>query len=330
MTFDLISRSRTRVAGSVVFLLTISLSLALVSAVCADEDSDNANNMLESLKRRSAEERWQRVKKLYPSDPPSPNRQTPSRLPDDRQNQLSESEIPPSPEQTPLIPRLPAVPVDVSNDWLRIARQPVADGPISDGAPQPSPDGVPAASDGSGNPVPSVGPPDVDSNPPTVDKIAATHSMRARDRRIADIDPYYDRSKDSDIREFATEKAKEFDIQFTPREYLQRSFPHVTLAWEASNFYFYPLYFSDPALERYGHAHHPLIQPFASIARVGAQFVLLPYQMTILPPLKPESPLGYYRPGDCTPKLHYQVPLNAEAAAVEAAALTGLFFIIVP
>jgi len=37
--------------------------------------------------------------------------------------------------------------------------------------------------------------------------------------------------------------------------------------------------------------------------------------------------LGYYRPGECSPKLIYQVPLNLEAALVEAGALTGVYFL---
>ena len=38
-------------------------------------------------------------------------------------------------------------------------------------------------------------------------------------------------------------------------------------------------------------------------------------------------PLGYYRPGECSPKLIYQIPLNLEAALVEAGAITGVYFL---
>ena len=100
------------------------------------------------------------------------------------------------------------------------------------------------------------------------------------------------------------------------------------MAWEPTNFYYYPLYFSDPALERYGHSYPRVIQPLASIARFGTQVVFLPYQMAITPPCKPEYPLGFYRPGEYAPKLHYPIPLNAHAAITEAAVVTGLFFII--
>lgn len=329
MTIGSVFLSRGRMFGWSLFLFCVPA--LFIGATLADEETDNANNMLENLKRRSAEERWQRVKKLYPSDPPSPNRKIPSQLPDDRQSSLPEGEIPPSPEQAQLIPRLSAMPIDVSNDWVRPARQPVVEESLLDVVPSPSSSDVSNSTEGqSATKGTKIVAQNVDPNTPTVDKITNDGAMHARYRKISDIDPYYDRTKDSDIRQFAIEKAKEFDILFTPRTYEERSFPPVTLAWEASNFYFYPLYFSDPALERYGHAHHPLIQPFASIARVGVQFVFLPYQATILQPLKPESPLGYYRPGDCAPKLHYQFPLNAEAALVEAGVITGLHFIITP
>ena len=148
------------------------------------------------------------------------------------------------------------------------------------------------------------------------------------ERMISSINPYYDRDQDRDIRQFALEKGKEINIPFNPKPYEERSFPQIQLAWEASNFCYHPLYFSDPALERYGHTHHPLIQPLASLGRFGTQALFLPYQMVITPPCSYESPLGYYRPGECAPKLHYQVPLNAEAAVVEAAVVTGLFFVI--
>ena len=160
------------------------------------------------------------------------------------------------------------------------------------------------------------------------DKDANDSPRSPIDRTIGSINPYYDRDRDRDIREFAIEKGKEFKIPFKSKTYEERSFPLMTMAWEPTNFYYYPLYFADPALERYGHTYHPLVQPIASVARAGVQFVLLPYQMTITPPCKQEYPLGWYRPGECAPKLHYQIPLNAKEAVVEAAVVTGLFFAI--
>ncbi len=97
--------------------------------------------------------------------------------------------------------------------------------------------------------------------------------------------------------------------------------------WQASDLYHNPLYFEDPALERYGHTYHPVVQPFASAGRFGVQLIGLPYQMTIDPPCKRMYTLGWYRPGECAPKQFPNFPWNTKAAIVEGAVITGGFFI---
>lgn len=124
------------------------------------------------------------------------------------------------------------------------------------------------------------------------------------------------------------ERAAEYEVAFGTKTFQPREFPDTMYAWEASNYYNYPLYFEDAVLERYGHSYHPLVQPFVSVAKFGGQLVFLPYQMTIDPVDRPMYALGWYRPGDCAPKLRYQPPLNAKAAAVEAGVWTGLFFLV--
>ena len=109
--------------------------------------------------------------------------------------------------------------------------------------------------------------------------------------------------------------------------YAPRPVLPVQYRWAASNITYNPLYFQDVSLERYGH-NHGLLQPVVSVARFGTQVVGLPYQMALDPPCKCETPLGYYRPGDCAPKLHYQIPLNARAALVQAAAVSGVALIL--
>jgi hypothetical protein len=109
----------------------------------------------------------------------------------------------------------------------------------------------------------------------------------------------------------------------------ERYFPHLEFYWAASNLYHNPLYFSNPALERYGHVHfNDCVEPAFSMARFGAQFVGLPYQMALDCACRREYALGYYRPGDFAPKLIYQPPLNARAAGTAAAVYTGLFFLV--
>jgi hypothetical protein len=151
---------------------------------------------------------------------------------------------------------------------------------------------------------------------------------RRRVRQMAEISPFYDTTVDSDIRNYADSRAADYDVKFGGRGYEPRVFADTVFAWHPSNFHHYPLYFEDVALERYGHTYHPLVQPFVSIGRFSGQLVMLPYQMTLDPINKEVYALGYYRPGDCAPKLRYQVPWNGKAAAVEVGVLTGLFFLI--
>lgn len=147
-------------------------------------------------------------------------------------------------------------------------------------------------------------------------------------RRISDIAPLNDFDKNIEIKTYAAEKAREFNVKFGGEEYTPRNFPDTAVPWAAPSTKYYPLYFQDPALERYGHTHHHLLQPVISSARMTTQLVMLPYQMTITPPWCLQSPLGWYRPGDVVPKLKYPIPWSAKAAAVEAASLTGLIFLV--
>ena len=119
----------------------------------------------------------------------------------------------------------------------------------------------------------------------------------------------------------------EEDHPFIPSTKSQDELTQV-YRWKASDLYHYPLYFEDPPLERYGHTHHELLQPFISAQRFGTQLIGLPYQMAIDPILKKTYTLGWYRPGEPAPMLLYQVPWNAEAAAVQAGVMTGMFFLV--
>lgn len=105
-----------------------------------------------------------------------------------------------------------------------------------------------------------------------------------------------------------------------------REMCHLDFLWVPANVFYSPLYFEDPALERYGHTHGPLLQPFASTGRFAAQLVGLPYQMALDPPHRRVYPLGFFRPGECAPKQVPNVPLNARAAAEAGAVYTGLIF----
>jgi hypothetical protein len=147
-------------------------------------------------------------------------------------------------------------------------------------------------------------------------------------RRISDINPQNDFDRDTEIKQYAAEKAREFNVRFGGDTYTPRNFPDLGMCWTPPHTQYYPLYFEDPALERYGHTHHHLIQPIISSARMSGQLVMMPYQMVMVPPWELHSPLGWYRPGDVVPKLHYPFPWNTKAALVQAAAVTGFIYVI--
>lgn len=111
--------------------------------------------------------------------------------------------------------------------------------------------------------------------------------------------------------------------------YQQQVGPKMVLQWEPTNLWYYPLYFQDTGLERYGHTHKPWVQPFVSTGKFFGQVVTLPYRMTLDPPTCPQYSLGYYQPGEWAPKKKYQLPFNEEAAATQFLWMTG-FFLLIP
>lgn len=143
-------------------------------------------------------------------------------------------------------------------------------------------------------------------------------------RKITTIRPFQDYSPSG--QPLVTRKPVE--LKLGGSEFPSRVFESQVYRWTPSDLYHFPLYFEDPPLERYGHTHHELLQPFISAHRFGTQLIGLPYQMTIDPVLKKTYALGWYRPGEPAPKLLYQVPWNAEAAAAQAGVMTGLFFLV--
>ncbi|MEP3481302.1 MAG: hypothetical protein ABJZ55_18825 [Fuerstiella sp.] len=111
--------------------------------------------------------------------------------------------------------------------------------------------------------------------------------------------------------------------------YEQQVGPKMVLQWEPTNLWYYPLYFQDVGLERYGHTHKPWVQPFVSTGKFFGQVTTLPYRMVLDPPTCPQYSLGYYQPGEWAPKKKYQLPFNEEAAATQFLWMTG-FFLIIP
>jgi hypothetical protein len=135
---------------------------------------------------------------------------------------------------------------------------------------------------------------------------------------------------ENDVGGQATCPACPDEIRIAQGNFTRRVFPWSDYQWEASNLWYYPLYFEDVPLERYGHSRPFLIQPFFSAAKFAVQAVGLPYQATIDPIRKCKYPLGYYRIGDCVPYKYYQIPWNTEAALVEAGFVVGGYYLFSP
>ncbi|MDP7275689.1 MAG: hypothetical protein QF363_09430 [Planctomycetaceae bacterium] len=143
-------------------------------------------------------------------------------------------------------------------------------------------------------------------------------------RKITTISPFHDYSPLGQARVSRTpQEAGLGDAKFPGRAFQSRVYH-----WKPSDLYHFPLYFEDPTLERYGHTHHRLLQPFVSATRFGTQLIGLPYQMTIDPIRKKTYTLGWYRPGEPAPMQYYQVPWNTAAAMAQGGVMTGLFFLI--
>ncbi|SFJ39194.1 hypothetical protein SAMN05421753_119102 [Planctomicrobium piriforme] len=156
---------------------------------------------------------------------------------------------------------------------------------------------------------------------------------------ITRIKPFYDYSPTAKTRyEYVCPQPKSIpedqqvrcpNMQPLPeRGSTDRYFATTNYCWLASDLYHHPLYFEDVQLERYGQKWPYGLQPIVSLGKFGGQFLALPYQMAFDPVHRPIYALGYYRPGDCTPELIYQIPFNAKAAATAAGVYTGFAFLI--
>ncbi len=190
-----------------------------------------------------------------------------------------------------------------------------------------------------GAPVLTPPPPDAEVDPtPAVD---SGKKNPRRLRPISEINPSYDYDPDGGDackhlcpRDSAYCPAvdggecpdEEDVLVVTPAD---RMFPDINYMWCASNLYHNPLYFEDVQLERYGQVKcNEFTQSFVSMGKFGGQLIGLPYQMALDNPHDRRYALGYYRPGDCAPRKHYRIPLNARAAAASIPAYTGAVFLL--
>lgn len=115
----------------------------------------------------------------------------------------------------------------------------------------------------------------------------------------------------------------------TQREFFPHAQPQpAVLAWEAPGSVSQALYFEEVNLERHGFSHLGPYQPLGSAAHFFGNVLLLPYKMAARPHCCVESKLGHYRPGSCVPYRPLALPKSHRTAAVQAAAVAGLVFLI--
>ncbi|MCA8997935.1 MAG: hypothetical protein KDA80_13145 [Planctomycetaceae bacterium] len=107
-----------------------------------------------------------------------------------------------------------------------------------------------------------------------------------------------------------------------------RNWCGATYYWNASLLNHQPLYFEDVNLERHGFSHGPIWQPVLSGARFFGTLPALPYLMTAQPPHTTRYTLGESRPGSHAPYVFELPPLNFDAAAVQAATVVGLIYLL--
>ena len=107
-----------------------------------------------------------------------------------------------------------------------------------------------------------------------------------------------------------------------------RHFQPTCYTWAAPGLAINPLYFEEPALERYGHSCGTILQPIVSAGHFVLTVPALPWLMAIDPPNECQYVLGYYRPGECAPYVLDPIPFSVRAAVVEGGIATALIFLI--
>ena len=105
-----------------------------------------------------------------------------------------------------------------------------------------------------------------------------------------------------------------------------RSWATTGYYWIAPALGYWPLYFEEINVERYGY-RVGCLQPAISAAHFFATIPLMPYKTFVHPPHECVYSLGYYRPGDCAPCQHEQVHVQLDAAAAEAGLISGMILL---
>ena len=320
--------------GVAAFVLLICAS----AAPAAQPKSDRGAEMLRSLRERDPAASWAATAPA--STPPAAFTPSAATTAPNVSTAQNPSRLPPSP---PSLPSPPALPTPSAGPQWRTAQRSsaatAAPGRIAFQSEDPVP--TPVADDpfAPAEPYPAADPPGGLDTDPYVKPIPRTPDQL---RKISDIQPFWDYEPDQNIddpclylcprpdglpcKQYGPDERTPVcpeEVTLSEDPFSPRLIPPSVYAWKASNIHYNPLYFEDVALERYGH-NYGFFQPAVSLGKYSFQLIGLPYQIGLDHPCKCVYPLGYYRPGEPAPKLFYQVPLNAKAAAVSVGFYSGI------
>jgi len=106
-------------------------------------------------------------------------------------------------------------------------------------------------------------------------------------------------------------------------ELASRPRPQTVVAWTPWKICYRPLYFEEVSLERYG-CNLGIAQPGISAAHFFFGAGLIPYKIISRFPTSCECSNGFSRCGDAPPPGYEDYRIHLDAAAVEAAILTGI------
>lgn len=303
--------NKRRIAKAILPVLLCSLALEAAygdEPPAARRQSIEAVDQLEQLRTRSPESRWKAISRRL-----NPAEWQPTRQPVARQAAPAPENNRPAPGSNPFLPE--------RSHLFNVSRAEAIGGSAIERVALQSRSGYERSQSG--------------------ETITSPEQMK----KVTDIKPYFDYEPDPTLAsedpcknlcprpegmpacEGDSSQICPEEVQLASQPFQPRVFSESLFQWEASNLWHQPLYFEDPSLERYGHTHHELVQPFVSVGRFGLQLVGLPYQSVIDPYDCRVYTLGWYRPGDHAPRKYYQIPWNTDAALYQAAVTTGMFYI---
>lgn len=104
-------------------------------------------------------------------------------------------------------------------------------------------------------------------------------------------------------------------------EYVARQWDPTAAIFRGPNVHYYPLYFEQVALERYGQHFGNLFAPWCAHLMFFADAALLPYSIGKSPPWACHNDVGFFKPGDIVPFRIYRPVCDTNGSVLQATAM---------